>query len=56
MKQVIIRLKNGKYVREEEWKYLVESPKEDATQFGEEEANKIIEHLGEGEKESIDEN
>ena len=41
---------NDLYVSEEEYRYLVEVPKKDAMKFTSDEADKIIEYLGEGEK------
>lgn len=51
MKYYYILLKNGKYVCEKEWQYLVDvSSKEEATQFTKDESDQIIKYRGEGEK------
>ena len=50
MKDQLIKLSNDLYVGEQEYLYLVEVPKTDATKFTSDEADKIIEYLGEGEK------
>jgi len=55
MKDTIIKCSNGKYVREENWSVLVESSKAYATPFTNDEADQIIAHLGEGEKEAANE-
>ena len=54
MKDQLIKLSNDLYVGEQEYKYLVEVPKTDATKFTSDEADKIIEYLGEGEKVPFD--
>ena len=57
-KSIIIKCKNGKYVREEiQDRCLVDATKPYATPFTEDEADQIIAYLGEGEKEpATDEN